>query len=81
MIITNMLNTINDTGVQGASRTTIMFKSFLSHTQLKEYLSFLTEKGLVDEFPRQVKNSSGHEKVHVQNNRKGIPYVADLSRD
>jgi predicted transcriptional regulator len=45
-----MLNTINDTGVRGASRTTIMCKTFLSYAQLKEYLSFVTEKGLVKEF-------------------------------
>jgi predicted transcriptional regulator len=71
MIIANMLNTINDTGVQGASRTTIMFKSFLSHTQLKGYLSFLTEKGLVDEFPKRVKNSGSHEKYIYKITGKG----------
>jgi predicted transcriptional regulator len=71
MIIAKMLNTINDTGVQGASRTTIMYRTFLSHAQLKEYLSFLTERGLVDEFPEQVKNSGGHGKYMYKITGKG----------
>lgn len=33
-----------------ASRTTIMYKSFISHAQLKEFLSFLLQKGLVLEY-------------------------------
>ena len=28
----------------------------------KEYLSFLVEKSLIDEFPNQTKSGSGHEK-------------------
>jgi predicted transcriptional regulator len=48
-----------------------MFKTFLSHAQLKEYLSFLTEKGLVDEFPKQVKNSGSHEKYIYKITGKG----------
>jgi predicted transcriptional regulator len=71
LIIANMLNTINDTGVQGASRTTIMYRTFLSHAQLKEYLSFLTEKGLVDEFPKQVEYRGGHEKYMYKITGKG----------
>lgn len=80
MIIANMLNTINDTGVQGVSRTTIMFKTFLSHAQLKEYLSFLTEKGLVDEFPKQVKNSGGHEKYIYKITGKGY-HMLQISQE
>jgi predicted transcriptional regulator len=70
-----MLNTINDTGVQGASRTTILYKTFLSHAQLKEYLSFLSEKGLVEEFPKQVENSGGHEKYIYKITGKGYRFL------
>jgi predicted transcriptional regulator len=56
-----MLNTINDSGSDGANKTTIMYKSFLSYAQLKEYLSFMVEKGLVDKVPWQIKNTRGNE--------------------
>jgi predicted transcriptional regulator len=49
LIIAHMLNTINDCGSDGANKTTIMYRSFLSYAQLKEYLSFMVEKGLVEE--------------------------------
>jgi predicted transcriptional regulator len=57
-----MLSTINDSGTEGKSKTLIMYKSFLSSAQVKEYLSFLVEKGLIDESPQQTKSGSGHEK-------------------
>ena len=47
MIIAQMLNTINDGSTGGANKTSIMYKSYLSYAQLKEYLSFMVEKGLV----------------------------------
>jgi predicted transcriptional regulator len=61
-IIAKMLNIINASDAKGTTRTSIMYKAFLSHAQLKEYLSFLVEKGLIDEFPQQIKSGSGHEK-------------------
>jgi predicted transcriptional regulator len=51
-----MLNIINDTSIEGASKTLIMYSAFLSYAQLKEYLSFLVDKELVDEFPQQIQN-------------------------
>ena len=45
-IIAGMLRTISNSGTEGASKTPIMYKSFLSYAQLKEYLLFLVEKGL-----------------------------------
>jgi predicted transcriptional regulator len=47
LIIAHMLNTINDTGIEDATKTLIMYKAFLSYAQLSEYLSFLVEKGLL----------------------------------
>jgi predicted transcriptional regulator len=68
-IIAHMLNIINDTGDRGASKTIIMYKAFLSYAQLKEYLSFLLEKGLVDE---QTKTIHGNEKFVYNITRKGL---------
>jgi predicted transcriptional regulator len=59
-----MLNTINDTGVQGASRTAVMYNTFLSHAQLKEYLSFLTENGLVEDFSQQIRGSDNKKRLY-----------------
>ena len=64
-----MLNTINDTGIEGATKTLIMYKAFLSFAQLSEYLSFLVGKGLVDEFPKN--GSSGNEKLVYKITGKG----------
>jgi predicted transcriptional regulator len=64
-----MLSTINDSGTEGANKTTIMYKSFLSYAQLKEYLSFMVEKGLVDEIPHHF---SGNEKVLYKITGKGL---------
>jgi predicted transcriptional regulator len=64
-----MLNTINDTGNEGASKTLIMYKAFLSYVQLSEYLSLLVEKGLVDEFPKT--GRGGKEKLVYKITGKG----------
>jgi predicted transcriptional regulator len=45
-ILADMLKTIIGSGIKGASKTIIMYNSFLSFAQLKEYLSFLLDKGL-----------------------------------
>ena len=43
-IVSNILNAANG----GATRTKIMYKSFLSYSQLKEYLSVLVENNLLE---------------------------------
>jgi predicted transcriptional regulator len=75
-----MLNTINHTGVQGASRTTIMYRTFLSHAQLKEYLSFLLENGLVEEIPQQIKTSGSGEKLYTKYQKRGFVYCRFLKK-
>jgi predicted transcriptional regulator len=72
MIITHMLNTINNSGTEGANKTSIMYKSFLSYAQLKEYLSFMVEKGLVDEIPKQNRGTSDNENFVYKITEKGI---------
>lgn len=64
-----MLNTINNSGTEGANKTTIMYKAFLSYGQLKEYLSFMVEKGLVEEIPHHF---SGNEKFVYKITGKGL---------
>jgi predicted transcriptional regulator len=69
MIIAHMLSTINDSGNEGANKTTIMYRAFLSYAQLKEYLLFMVEKGLVEEIPHQF---SGNEKFVYKITGKGL---------
>jgi predicted transcriptional regulator len=49
-----------------------MFTAFLSHAQLKEYLSFLLQKGLIVEFPQQTQNTVGKERYAYKITGKGI---------
>ena len=56
-IIAKILRTINDKETEGVSRTAIMYNCFLSYTQLREYLAYLVEKDLIDEFSQQFKSS------------------------
>ena len=72
-----MLSTINDTGNEGINKTSIMYKSYLSYAQLKEYLSFMVEKGLVEEIPHQF---SGNEKLVYKITGKGLRML-QISRE
>jgi predicted transcriptional regulator len=44
----DIIELILDAANGGATRTKIMYKSFLSFDQLKQYLCFLLEKGLME---------------------------------
>jgi predicted transcriptional regulator len=72
MIIAQMLSTINDSGTEGANKTSIMYKSFLSYAQLKEYLLFMVKKGLIDEVPKQIESRHGNEKFVYKITGKGL---------
>jgi predicted transcriptional regulator len=48
---TDIAAAILEIAVDGAIKTKIMYKAFLSFPQLKEYLSVLEEKGLLDYVP------------------------------
>lgn len=61
-IIALMLRNIKDSQGEGATKTSIMYKSYLSYAQLKEYLSFLVERRLVDEIPKQTKDNKSSQK-------------------
>jgi predicted transcriptional regulator len=45
---TDIVATILEAANGGATKTRIMYKAYLSYAQLKEYLSVLTENGLLD---------------------------------
>jgi predicted transcriptional regulator len=45
---TDIVATILDAANGGTTKTRIMYKAYLSYAQLKEYLSVLTENGLLD---------------------------------
>lgn len=72
-IIAQMLQIIMDNNSEGASRTSIMYKSFLSHAQLKEYLSLLIENDLIEESHRQIK-STGKERIVYKITDKGLRF-------
>ena len=59
---------------ENATRTKIMYKSFLSHIQLKKYLAFLLENGLIKEFYK--KGSDGkHKKAFYKPTDKGKRFL------
>jgi predicted transcriptional regulator len=72
MIIAQMLSTINDSGTEGVTKTSIMYKAFLSYAQLKEYLSFMVEKGLIEEVPKQIKDNRDNEKLVYKITNRGL---------
>jgi predicted transcriptional regulator len=78
-IIAKILRTINDSDTEGVSRTAIMYNCFLSYTQLREYLAYLVEKDLIDEFSQQFK-SSGNEKFEYKITDKGRRFL-QISRE
>ena len=45
---TEIASLILEAANSGSTKTNIMYKAFLSHAQLKEYLSFLIENGLLE---------------------------------
>ena len=69
-----MLQIILDSGSEGVSRTSIMYKSYLSHVQLKEYLSLLMENVLIEISTRQIK-SSGNERCVYKITEKGLRFL------
>jgi predicted transcriptional regulator len=79
-IIAQMLSTINDCGTEGANKTSIMYKSYLSYAQLKEYLAFLLEKGLISQFPQQIESRHGNEKFVYKITEKGL-HLLQISKE
>jgi predicted transcriptional regulator len=70
-----MLNIISESDTKGDTRTSITYKTFLSHAQLKKYLSFLLENGLVEEIPQQIKTSGSGKKLVYKISEKGLRFL------
>ena len=71
-IISKMLEIVKDSDTESVTKTLIMYKAFLSYAQLKEYLAFLLEKGLLEELPRQITTRGDNEKFVYRITGKGI---------
>jgi predicted transcriptional regulator len=56
-----------------ASRTTIMYRSFISHAQLKEFLSFLLQKGIIIEYRKEGKGNK--ERTLYKTTEKGLHFL------
>jgi predicted transcriptional regulator len=56
-IIGHILEAVNSRGRSdiGLTKVKIMYNVFLSYRQLKEYLSVLVEKGLIEEYQKDLK--------------------------
>ena len=46
-IIAHILEVVNEGSNDGVTKTKIMYKAFLNYAQLKEYLTILTDNGLL----------------------------------
>jgi predicted transcriptional regulator len=77
-IFTQILQTVSDSGSKGIPQTLIMYRSFLSYFQLKEYLSALVENRLVEKFPHKTNGSNdgnGNEKFLYRTTEKGLRFL------
>ena len=59
-----MLLTVSNNASKGVSKTSIMYKSFLSYAQLKEYLQFLIENGFLEELTLPIRNSRNEKSIY-----------------
>lgn len=50
---TDIVALILEAAQDGASKTKIMYKAFLSYTQLKEYINILLENALIEYYPEE----------------------------
>jgi predicted transcriptional regulator len=67
----------------GATKTKIMYKAFLSFAQLREYLSMLSEKGLIeyqDGIQRYKTTEKGIRLLHIYNQMNDELVVVDNVR-
>jgi len=59
---------------EGAAKTKIMYKSLLSHIQLKKYLALLLENGLIEEFYKERRDGK-HKKAFYKPTDKGKRFL------
>jgi predicted transcriptional regulator len=61
-IIGHILEAVNNSGNNGLTKTKIMYSVFLSYAPLQEYLSILLEKGLIEEYQKELEEEKQKEK-------------------
>jgi len=61
----------------GAKTTEILYRGYLSYTQLKQYLSYLLEKDILIE--QNVSNGNGHSKIYFLTD-KGTDLLKDINK-
>ena len=63
--------------MDGAKTTEILYKGYLSYTQLKKYVPFLVEKEILAETRKS--NGNGYSKIYVTT-KKGQEFLKDINR-
>ena len=62
-IIGNILEAVNSSGCYtGLTKSKIMYSVFLSYAQLQEYLSDLVEKGLIEQYQKELQEEGKENK-------------------
>jgi len=67
--------TILEAANGGATKTRIMYKAYLSYAQLKEYLSILTENGLLDYEEGELKYKTTEKGIRFMNTYDQIGHM------
>jgi len=81
-------NDYDDDNNNGLTKSKIMYTVFLSYRQVKEYLLLLVEKGLIEEYQKELKEKGKENKVNqrssyyyriTDNGRRFLQIYRDLS--
>ena len=62
---------------KGAKTTEILYRGYLSYSQLKQYIPYLIERDILTE--QVVKNGNGHSKTYITTD-KGHNLLIDINR-
>ena len=63
--------------IHGAKTTEILYRGYLSYTQLRQYIPFLLEKEILTE--TKVPNSNGHSRIY-RTTDKGLDLLRDINK-
>jgi len=79
-IIATMLGEVAANTTRGASRTTIMYRSFLSHAQLKQFVSLLLERGLIEQHQKEDTGEKENERTSYNITHKGLQLLQTYNK-
>jgi predicted transcriptional regulator len=66
-----------DLSKDGAKKTELLYQANLSYTQLKSYLSFLIDKGIIEMV--SVKNNGNNGTMYILT-EKGVEFLTDINK-